>query len=73
MSTVKIDWYRTESDKIFSKIYIPQWKGQLILLNGTELFVRNQAGKRQLKYNDLIEYVIHNTMLGEANIPKVSN
>ncbi|WP_287640797.1 ATP-binding protein [Bacteroides sp.] len=73
VSTVKIDWYRTESDKIFSKIYIPQWKGQLILLNGTELFVRNQAGKRQLKYNDLIEYVIHNTMLEEANIPKVSN
>lgn len=63
VSTVKIDWYRTESDKIFSKIYIPQWRGQLILLNGTELFVRNQAGKRQLKYNDLIEYVINNSML----------
>lgn len=73
VSTVKIAWYRTENDKIFSKIHIPQWNGQLILLNGTELFVRNQAGKRQLKYNDLIEYVINNTIFEESNIPKVSN
>ena len=58
VSSIEIRWYKTPEDKLFCRISIPKWNGGIILLNGCELYVRDDAGKKQLKDNDLIEYIL---------------
>lgn len=58
VSSVKMIWYKTPEGKLFCRISVPKWEGGIILLNGCELYVRGDAGKRQLKNTDLINYVL---------------
>lgn len=58
VSSIEIRWYKTPEDKLFCRISIPKWDGGIILLNGCELYVRDDAGKKQLKDNDFIEYIL---------------
>lgn len=58
VSSIEIKWYKTPEDKLFCRISIPKWDGGIILLNGCELYVRDDAGKKLLKDNDLIEYIL---------------
>jgi len=58
VSSIEIRWYKTPEDKLFCRISIPKWDGGIILLNGCELYVRDDAGKKLLKDNDLIEYIL---------------
>ena len=55
---IKMIWYKTVEGKLFCRISIPKWEGGIILLNGCELYVRGDAGKKQLKNADLINYVL---------------
>lgn len=57
-STIKMNWYKTNDGKLFCRIHVPKWEGNLLLLNGCELYVREEAGKRQLKNADLINYIL---------------
>lgn len=58
VSKIKMIWYKTVEGKLFCRISIPKWEGGIILLNGCELYVRGDAGKKQLKNADLINYVL---------------
>lgn len=58
VSSIEIKWYKTPDDKLFCRISVPKWDGGIILLNGCELYVRDDAGKKQLKDNDFIEYIL---------------
>lgn len=58
VSSIEIKWYKTPDDKLFCRISVPIWDGGIILLNGCELYVRDDAGKKQLKDNDFIEYIL---------------
>lgn len=58
VSQIKMIWYKTIEGKLFCRISIPKWEGGIILLNGCELYVRGDAGKKQLKNADLINYVL---------------
>ena len=58
VSQIKMIWYKTVEGKLFCRISIPKWEGGIILLNGCELYVRGDAGKKQLKNADLINYVL---------------
>lgn len=57
-STIKMNWYKTNDGKLFCRIHIPKWEGNLLLMNGCELYVREDVGKRQLKNADLINYIL---------------
>lgn len=61
VSTVKMTWYKTVDEKLFCRISVPKWDGDIILLNGCELYVRVEACKKQLKNADLINYVLSNS------------
>ena len=61
VSSISLRWYKTDDNHIFCVIGIPKWEGEIILLNGTELYVRGTASKRQLKDNDLIRYIVSNS------------
>ena len=56
-SSISIDWLCTDDRKLFCRISIPQWNGDVLLLAGTELYLRDEARKQQLKDNDLIQFV----------------
>lgn len=58
VSSIDIKWYKTPDDKLFCRISVPKWDGEVILLNGCELYVRDDAGKKQLKDKDLIDYIL---------------
>lgn len=58
VSSIEIKWYKTPDDKLFCRISVPIWDGEVILLNGCELYVRDDAGKKQLKDKDLIDYIL---------------
>lgn len=58
VSSIEIKWYKTPDDKLFCRILVPIWNGGIILLNGCELYVRDDTGKKQLKDNDFIEYIL---------------
>ena len=58
VSSIEIKWYKTPDDKLFCRISVPKWDGEVILLNGCELYVRDDAGKKQLKDKDLIDYIL---------------
>jgi len=58
VSQIKMLWYKTVEGKLFCRISIPKWEGNVIFLNGCELYVRGDAGKKQLKNADLINYVV---------------
>lgn len=58
VSSVEIKWYKTPDNKLFCRISVPKWDGGIILLNGCELYVRDDTGKKQLKDNDFIEYIL---------------
>ena len=58
VSSIEIKWYKTPDDKLFCRILVPIWNGGIILLNGCELYVRADTGKKQLKDNDFIEYIL---------------
>ena len=58
VSSIEIKWNKTPDDKLFCRISVPLWDGGIILLNGCELYVRDDAGKKQLKDNDFIEYIL---------------
>lgn len=59
-STVTLTWLRTIDNKLFCRIDIPAWQGNVpILLNGCELYVRDDAGKRQLKEQELINFILN--------------
>lgn len=58
VSSIEIKWYKTPEDKLFCRISVPKWDGEVILLNGCELYVRDDAGKKQLKDKDLIDYIL---------------
>lgn len=58
VSQINMIWYKTVEGKLFCRISIPKWEGGIILLNGCELYVRGDAGKKQLKNADLINYVL---------------
>lgn len=57
-SSVNITWYKTTDAKLFCRIFVPKWTGGVILLNGCELYVRDDGAKKQLKDHDLITYVV---------------
>lgn len=58
-STVTMTWLRTEDNKLFCRIDVPEWNGSVpILLNGCELYVRDDAGKRQLKDQEFINFIL---------------
>lgn len=57
-SSLNIVWYRTIDNHVFCKIEVPEWNDDLILLYGTELYVRDHASKRQLKNDDLIKFIV---------------
>lgn len=58
-STVTMTWLRTEDKKLFCRIDVPEWNGSVpILLNGCELYVRDDAGKRQLKDQEFINFIL---------------
>lgn len=56
-SSIKMNWYKTNDGKLFCRIHVPTWEGNVIFMNGCELYVRENAGKRQLKNADLINYI----------------
>lgn len=58
--TISMTWFRTEDRKVFCRIHIPKWSGKTILLNGSELYVRDGSASRWLKNDDLINYIIEN-------------
>ena len=55
---ITMTWYKTVEEKLFCRISVPKWDGTVILLNGCELYVREDAGKKQLKDKDLIDYIL---------------
>lgn len=57
-SSVNMTWYKTPDGKLFCRITVPKWNNGVILLNGCELYVREDAEKRQLKNDDFIKYVL---------------
>ena len=57
-SSINMTWYKTTEGKLFCRITVPKWTDGVILLNGCELYVREDAGKKQLKNNDFIKYVV---------------
>ncbi len=59
-SSISLKWYKTKDEHIFCKIIIPEWNGDIIFLNGSELFIRGNACKRHLKNNDMIQYIVAN-------------
>lgn len=59
-TTIDMKWFKTEEDHIFCLINVPKWDGDIIFINGCELYVRCKANKTQLKNNDLINYIIKN-------------
>lgn len=65
-STIKMEWYRTSDNKLFCRIFVPKWEGNLLLMNGCELYVRDDAGKRQLKNADLINYILSHSLRQEV-------
>ncbi len=58
VSSITMTWYKTVEEKLFCRISVPKWDGTVILLNGCELYVREDAGKKQLKDKDLIDYIL---------------
>ena len=66
VSSIKMTWYKTAEEKLFCRISVPKWEGTVILLNGCELYVREDAGKKQLKDNDLIDYIVKNSVVKAA-------
>ena len=59
-SSISLNWYKTNDEHIFCKITIPVWNGDIIFLNGSELYIRGNACKRRLKNNDMIQYIVAN-------------
>ena len=59
-SSISLNWYKTEDEHIFCKITIPEWNGDIIFLNGSELYIRGNACKRRLKNSDMIQYIVAN-------------
>lgn len=59
-SSLSIDWFHTDDGHLFCRITVPQWDNNVILMRGTELYVREGAARRQLKNNDLIQYILTN-------------
>lgn len=57
-SSIDMAWFKTTDEKLFCRISVPKWDGEVILLNGCELYVREDASKKQLKDKDLIAYVV---------------
>lgn len=66
VSSIKMTWYKTAEEKLFCRISVPKWEGTVILLNGCELYVREDAGKKQLKDKDLIDYIVKNSVVKAA-------
>lgn len=58
--SISLNWYKTKDENIFCKITIPEWNGDIIFLNGSELYIRGNACKRRLKNNDMIQYIVAN-------------
>lgn len=58
-SSIEFRWYKTEDMKLFCEIRIPEWNGDILFLNGSEIYVRDEAGKRQLKNKDIIDFIIN--------------
>lgn len=65
-STIKMNWYKTNDGKLFCRIFVPKWEGNVLLMNGCELYVREEAGKRQLKNADLINYILSHSLRKEV-------
>lgn len=59
-NSLSIDWFHTDNDHLFCRITVPQWNNNVILMRGTELYVREGASRRQLKNNDFIQYILSN-------------
>ena len=59
-NSLSIDWFHTDDDHLFCRITVPQWTNNVILMRGTELYVREGASRRQLKNNDFIQYILSN-------------
>lgn len=66
VSSITMTWYKTAEEKLFCRISVPKWEGTVILLNGCELYVREDAGKKQLKDKDLIDYIVMNCVVKAA-------
>lgn len=66
ISTIKMKWYKTNDAKLFCRIFIPKWDGDVLFMNGCELYVREDAGKRQLKNADLINYILSHSLRKEV-------
>ena len=66
ISAIKMKWYKTNDSKLFCCIHVPKWEGDVLLMNGCELYVREDAGKRQLKNADLINYILSHNLRKEV-------
>lgn len=57
-SSIEFRWRKTRDAHLFCEISIPAWHGKTLFLNGNELYVRDEAGKRLLKNDDIIDFIL---------------
>ena len=58
-SSISFRWYKTQDMKLFCEIIVPKWEGEILFLNGDEIYVRDEAGKRQLKNKDIVDFIVN--------------
>lgn len=56
LCSLDIQWEKIEGHLI-CRIQVPAWEGDVLFLNGVELYVRTGAAVHQLKGNDLIDFI----------------
>lgn len=56
LCSLDIQWEKI-GEHIICRIQVPAWQGDVLFLNGVELYVRTGASVHQLKGNDLIDFI----------------
>jgi len=56
MASINFKFYKTNDGEIFFSLTVPQ-SDEIILIDGVKLFVRDEAGTRMLKNEDMVQYV----------------
>ena len=56
LCSLDIQWEKID-EHIICRIQVPAWQGDVLFLNGVELYVRTGASVHQLKGNDLIDFI----------------